>query len=865
MTSRPLLQRKFHPPPLLPPLLVRPPLLKTLQKTVTHPLTLISAPAGFGKTTAAAALYRQIRASQPAAWLTLDSYDADPNRFWRYFFNAVGTAVTLPAGFLQAVQSGQPPATQPLLIQFLNILESQTTPFTLFLDGYHQINSAQLHNDLTFLIENGPLHFHLVLLTRADPPLPLHRWRVSRRLGEIRLPALRFSPTETANFMSDLLAEPLSATELALLQEKTEGWPVGVHLAGLALRDAGGRKAKILHRLTSDNAFILEYLTAEVLQQQPAEIQAFILQTAFLPRLCDRLCRALLDPASELPALRDLVRRNLFLLPLEGEWYRYHPLFAQLVHGRFQHQQPQLAVQLTRRAARWFADNQRPLEALDLAFQAGDYPFAGALLEQMANDVLLQGDVLQVEYWRQQMPLTHLERLPWTNLAFARALLLRGRYEQVAAYLDRAAEWAGEPPLCGQIALQRATLAETLGDAAAAFLHAQEAITLIPEEDEAGRTLAGFVLAGAQRERGAVAEAVDAYLAVIHQRGVQTLPLIDALSRAHLSFLYYLQGRLRQATAIVQPLVDAPLPTPMTAAGYNSLAMVNLAWNRLDLLPELLDKAAKLIFHGGHNALAFHNQVLRARYHLGMEDLQAAAEALANAAEMHAAGAPSWLIVLLAEAQAAYHLARHDPLSARQAVAAAWSQVPAHLHGILALTEMRISLAQVDEDAPAEFAGQLAQFFDRGELGARRGWLLEGKLLRAVWQWRRGERRSAIADFTRAVELAAPEGYVRPFIEWGETATALCRATDHPYAQALLVEWLGGGRPSANNALPDPLTEREQEVLRLIAAGLTYQQIADQLVVSLNTVRHHVKGVYSKLDVRSRGQAVARAGELGLV
>lgn len=868
-----LLHTKLTPPPLRPSLVPRPQLAQKLQQALAFPLTLVSAPAGFGKTTAVAAALPRLAADAALAWLSLDAQDNEASRFWRYFFAAVETAVPRQPSLAASLDTPQPPPIQPLLTRLINQLAAQTTPLLCVLDDAHLLDQPDLWQTVGFLLDHAPPTLHLLLLTRADPPLPLHRLRARGRLLEIRADDLRFNAAETAVFLQNSAAVALPETAVAQLHAQTEGWAVGLQLAALAMPPDPPHQADFLQRLTANNRYILEYLTEEVLAQQPPHVQTFLQQTAVLQQLSGPLCDAVTETHGSDQLLADLAQRNLFVLPLSetpiGEtavpWYRYHHLFAALLQGHLRQRQPDAAPMLHQRAARWFAAHGDVETALDHALHAQDFTLSAQLLEENAGDFLMQGRARLLETWLHRLPPDQLAALPRANVAFARALLLRGRYADIQPYLTRAAATdlaAADPAFQGEIQVLRATLADTQGHAAAAMQFAQQALAVIPEEHLLSRAMAQFALAGAHREAGDTTAATVAYEAALPLCRAARLPLLALLVRAHLCFLHQLRGRLHLAAAAAAPGAAPGISHPAAAAAYVSLGSVYAEWNRLDEAAALLQEAQALVGESGHNAVAVQGQLVRARLRQAHGDAAGVQQALAEADAWFARGAPPWLEPLLREQQVQFWLAQEDAAMAARVLAQMRdTAVPLHMRDFLTLAQARIALHRKQ----ALLARRLLDgVVETAVAHERNGVLLTALLLRTLAAAVVDDAAAARADVRRALALAQPEGYVRVFVELGAPLASLLAQANHPYARELLAHFPPGVE-TAVSPLPDPLTEREMDVLRLMADGLTYQQIADALVVSVNTVRHHVKGLYSKLAVSSRAQAVARARELGLL
>lgn len=874
MVANTILRTKLLPPTLRPQRVPRPQLTETFRQTLTVPLTLVSAPAGFGKTTATAVATTHLARQEEVAlaWLTLEPLDSDPVRFWQYVFAAVSTAVALDPALAESLSAPQPPPVQALLGPLLNTLAAQSAHLLLVLDDLHRIDQPDIFEGLAFLLAHAPPTLHLVLVSRSDPPLALHQLRARGQLLEIRAGELRFDVEETAVFLQTSMGLTLADADIRSLAAQTEGWAAGLQLAGLALQGDPQARRAFIERLSHSNRYILDYLTEEVLVRQPQPVQTFLLQTSILDRLSGPLCDAVTQAEGTTAVLDQLAQQNLFLLPVnapDAGWYRYHQLFAALLQGHLQQQMPEQVARLHGRAARWFAAEGDVETAIDHALRGADFDLAADLLEAHAGAIVMQGRARTVETWLGELPLDVLTAVARANLAFARALLLRGRYDAVEPYLQRAeqSERANrDAAFRGEAHALRATLADTLGDVDTALAHARLAIDTVPDENLVVRAMAQFALAGALRETGDVSAATAAYDEALPLCRAARLVLPEMLARAHLSFLCILQGQLQRAAAVTRPVATGATRHPAMAACLIPLAQVYLAWNQPDEAERLLNRARGLVGEGGHNAAAVHFHLVHGRFLRMNGDLARASRALDEAAMLFERGAPAWLEPLLRAEQVQVRLvgsetggvADAEQLLRQHPAHAA----PSHTRLLLPLAWARIRVRQATPDSLAEALALLAEVV--AAAGACAGIVLEARVVGALAHRALGDERAARADLRLALALAEPEGHVAVFLEGGGPVAEMLRGEKRPFARQLLAAFPDEQR-AATGLLPEPLTDRETEVLVLMARGLTYQQIADELIVSVNTVRHHVKGLYGKLEVGSRATAVEKARTLGLI
>jgi LuxR family maltose regulon positive regulatory protein len=851
----------------------RPRLQATFTRAFEMPLTLVSAPPGFGKTTAALiAVHTAQRTGQHlVAWLSIDEYDNEPGRFWHYFLAALNTAV--PGLGERLAQSDDAMPVQALLPELLHEIADDARPIMFVLDDYHFIVQSEIHESVALLVEHVPPNLQLMVITRADPPLPLHRLRARGQLHEIRAADLRFSQSEAAGLLNAGLRLGLTDREVISLAAQTEGWATGLQLAGLALQGTAAdedARRYLIERLVHSNRYIPEYLAEEVLAQQPLSVQTFLLQTSILRRLCAPLCAAVTGKQDSAAILDDLIRRNLLLvsLPGEGLWFRYHQLFADLLQGQLRQQQPDLITSLHGRAAAWYESQGDTEAAVDHALLAEDYAYVVQLLDAHAGMFAMQGRVLTIEGWLGRLPDEWRRRLGRGQIAYAWALLVRGRYGEVEPYLN-AAEATVSPDdqrLNTELHTIRAALADIIGQSDTALSHAQAALASARPDDLFTQAIAQTALGGALRVRGDVEAAIVAYEQAIPLCRAAHLRLPEMLSRAHLGYLYITQGRLRQAESATRPVIADGVRHPAAGAVYVSLAHVILEWNRIAEASDLLQQALELANKSGHNATLLLGHILLARLHRMQNDIHAAQTALDTAAAQMVKGVPTWIATLLHTERVRLWLEQDAITTAEQYLSTTGelNQAAGHVTEVLSLMWARI---HYHRGRYAEAEAIIAEIVHRAEARERQGRVIEARILQALICDVRGDEPEALDNLEAALQLAEPETYISVFIEAGSALAPLLLRIEGDFARQLFDAFPAAVRQSAMTSadLPEPLTEREIDVLRLMEQGLTYQQIADALVVSINTVRHHVKGIYSKLYADSRTRAIERARTLRLI
>lgn len=890
----PLLRSKLTPPAPRRDSLRRPRLEALLLEAPRPGLTLLSAPAGFGKSTLLAQW--AAAAGQPVAWLSLDEMDNDPARFARELAAALETAGLRLAGDVHALlQARQPLPPQAILAELLNSLNDRTEPFALLLDDYQAIDAAPVHAAVTLILDHLPPAVRLLIATRADPPLPLARLRARGLLQEIRARDLRFAIEECAAFLNELRGLGLSTEQIAALEARTEGWAAGLHLAALSMQRHPD-PAEFVRDFSGSHRYVLDYLAEEVLGRLPPATHAFLLETAPLTRLSGPLCAAVLgwddaDAASRSQALlEELERSNLFLMPLDEQrsWYRYHPLFADLLRARLQQSQPGRLPVLQARAAAWCAreaaaakDEHLAREAIAYALAARDFALAAGVIETHALAWLMRGEWSAFLDWVAALPPEVVSVRPRLLLYRAATLGLRGQATAAAQVLrqaERLVESMEPAPeraqLQGYIAAIRVANADAAGDVPRALALAREALDRLPAYDFMNRTTALFALGHAHFLQGDLAAATEAWSAARHTGETTANLYAILLATAQLGKIHRIAGRLVQTAAEYREALERGAALGGRRFLGTGLVRICLAdilreWNQIETAEhEVLEGLAIEQPYGNGSTLAF-GHVTLARVRQARGDLAGAGDALRKALDLiKAAQIYPEIAAQARAAQVAWWLAQGDLASAVAHVHAlepAEATAPEIVRELDELVHARVQLAQGEADAAARRCAQLAR---AAEPAGRRGRLVEILAVQALAHHACRHASHARLALVGALALAAPERYTRVFLDEGtpmaELLATMSAAEHAAYVQELLAAF--GRGPAAIPAAPAaPLTLREIEVLRLVAAGMTNAEIAQELVVAIGTVRAHTAGIFRKLDVRNRTEAVARARALKLL
>jgi LuxR family maltose regulon positive regulatory protein len=895
----PLLATKIHAPRLRTQLVSRKHLIEQIQKGVEGPLTLLSAPAGSGKTTLLTQWLQETEL--PVAWLSLEPTDNDPTRFLTSLIAALQTLnAHIGIAALAALQTLQPPSPEMVLTLLVNdLMERGAGAMALVLDDYHVITTSSIQHGITYLLEHLPPQMHLLLATRADPPLPLARLRARGQLMEVRATNLRFGPAETRTFLQEVMGLDLETSAIALLEQRTEGWIAGLQLAALSLQGKADHTA-FLTAFSGTNRFVLEYLTDEVLAHQHESVQAFLLHTCILERLSGPLCDAVTEQEGGQAMLEVLDNANLFVVPQDEErlWYRYHHLFATALHRHLQQREPLLLPTLHRRASAWYEQHLFPVEAIQHALAIPDAELAAHLIEPTALPMALQGQVSTVFEWLHALPEALIQTRPILCIFHAGLLMLASQLEAAEARLKQAERCIQEAmpaeqirSIRGWILAERSFMATYVGDMPRASSLGHLALELLPEREVVPRIVATLAMTLSFWEHGDVTQATERHIMDAHTFiSSCNVPFASVASTFRLARLRIMQGKLRQAAALYEQLEQAvPQPEALLSvfgSVFHSLDFgeVLYEWNRLDAAEQHLLQGIALanipwaivpfVAVQGYATLA---RLYQARGHTG--EARATLEALGRLVKQRHFPAV-W------EARVTAIQARLDLVQGNKAAAICWADASGlTLHDTDLnyeneseyLTLARVRIEQGREESANTLLQDVLHLLDRlqasAEAKARLSSVLEILVVRALALAAQGDYTAALATLEQALVLAKPEGYIRLFVDEGEPMLALLhRAQAHravlSYVSTLLAAF-GEPLPTdrvapalSSDVLLEPLTRREREVLRLLLEGTSNREIARRLTLSVSTVKRHVYNLCSKLDVHSRSQVIIRARDL---
>lgn len=900
-TAGSIIATKLYILPPRPGIVLRPRLTAQLDAGLHRKLTLVSAPAGFGKTT----LISEWVAGQPrpVAWLSLDGEESDPARFLTYLIAALQTvAPGAGAAALPALQPGQPLPLEAILTALVNDISAITHDFILVLDDYHLVENPTVDKALSFLLEHLPPQLHLVMTTREDPNLPLARLRVRDQLTELRVADLRFTPGEAAEFLNRVMGLSLSDGDMVALDRRTEGWIAGLQLASLSMRGTSDVTG-FIQAFTGDHRYIVDYLVEEVLNRRSDAIRRFLLQTSILDRLNGPLCDAVTGQTGSQAQLESLQRGNFFLIPLDDRrhWYRYHHLFADVLRAHLSMEHPEQLPVLHRRASEWHEQNGSAAEAIRYALAGGDFERAAGLIERALPATRQARQEATLLNWLQALPDDVIRRRPVLSAHFTGVLLQNGRLAGAEAHLLNAERWLdggqqGQPVyadeeefqrLPGVVAMYHAGLAMFRGDVAGTMRHAGRVLELTQEGDYFVRGAASALMGLAAWTSGDLEKAHRMYATGMANLGKagHTSDVIGGFLT--LSDIRLAQGHLRQAQGNYErglQMATQQDGAPLRGAAdmHVGLSDVYRERNELALAARHLAESEALGELNGLPKNSYRWCVASARLLEAQGDLDGALEWL-NEAEPVYVGDFSPNVRPVAAMRARLWI-----MSGRLAQAHEWAREQAlssgdeldYLREFEHLTLARLLVAQAGNDRSSRLLGEALGLLERlvgaAEEGGRRGSAIEILALQTIALHLQGDRAAALASLERALVLAEPEGYARVFLDEGPVmaqllAEAAERGPMSNYA-AKLSPALAAGQPGpaagvAPSAPPDmePLSQRELEILRLFQTELSGPEIAGELVIALSTVRTHTKSIYGKLNVNSRRAAVRRATELGLI
>ena len=894
----PLLTTKTHAPQTRRNLVLRPRLVKLLN-TGLHQgrrLTLLCAPAGSGKTTLLTAWLERLDC--PHTWLSLDEGDNDPIHFITYLVEALSKIDTqMVERVEELLQTPQPPSLETLAVELVNGFAESAPLCVLVLDDIHAITSPAIFDLLDFVLSNQPDCLHLVLSSRMDPPLSIHRLRAQGLMTEVRTPELRFTHAEMTTFLNELMGLDLPDEDIAMLELCTEGWVAGLQLAALAIRQHEDRH-KFISRFTGAHRFITGYLIDEVMARLPAEMNEFLLQTAFLERLCPALCNAVTGSTESARMLHEMEQMGLFLVPLDDVrvWYRYHHLFAEFLQQSLRETNPAVLAVIHDRAGRWFEQNGFPREAVRHAFATGDQERAACLVERYVPQTAVLGQVETVFGWFADLPQETLRAHPQLGLHYALALLLAGRTAEIAPYLESAGMILPEQPLGGdetgqagvenQMPFLRSLLLYAQGNQASSIALIRDALERVPADSPSGQGDLLVLLGDLLSDGGDVLQAERVYVEALRRIPADDrYDLLSLACRYRLAHVHMLQGSLHKAVDIANDALKtfqthvATSKPALFVIGllHRTLGAVLYEWNELDVAEDHLRLAIEFETASGFRPRGQpYDGLLQLISYArdGDDDSRDAPEDITT----RRAVADLWFQSQNASCRVRLAILRGDLQQAARWVNADISMDDLAQAKAARIARIRVLVATGSagrRTADFEEARALLEpLLETAETGSQTHDLIVLTALQALVLQNLGRTTAAHNALLRSLELAAPGGYLRTYVELGEPMARLLQETSDSqnaphYASTVLAAFAHVPQdfetPPLLSLAAEPLTEREEEILRLISAGLSNPEIARELCLSVNTVKWYTSRIFDKLDVAKRAQAVDRAHELNLL
>lgn len=897
LSASDILQTKLTPPSIRADRLARPRLTRLFDASLDRPLTLISAPAGYGKTTLVGEwIVSEAEAALPLAWLSLDEDDNDVARFTAYLTSALSQVSGIDFDEIRSLlNSTQTPPIKVILTAMMSQLETLPNRFALVLDDYHLIAERSVHEAMTYLLDHLPDSIRLVIISREDPPFPLARLRGRSQLAEIRADDLRFTPEEAGQFLRQVLGINLTSTQVQELDNRTEGWVAGLQLAALAMK---GREdvAGFISAFTGSHRFIVDYLTEEVLSLQTEDVKTFLLQTSILHRLSGSLCDAVTGRTDGQFLLEQVERGNLFLISLDDQryWYRYHHLFGEILQKQLQRNYPQIILDLHRRASQWFEANGWVGESVEHAILSNDSERVARLIEAHGDRIWMRGEAATLLRWLASLPEETIRRRP--KLGVTHAFMLTAidafieaerRLKVVDAALSEASS-ALDPSeytaLLGQAATIRATISIQLGYPGEITLAAgRQALAQLPDSLVRWRAWVTMIVGNAEFAANSDITMAQTLL----EEAIRLSELADDLftmlvAVAYLTRILMNQGKLEQIEIICRKLTQRASALGWRGQPGIGVACMSRAWARYERND--LESAYEDVTFGQQATQGYElrrvslpSYVLLSRLKRLQGNDQEARRLMEQAAEMLYAENLTPPSVAVDAWRARLWLVQGDLAAAAQWANENEPEAEGELDPTRELDYMTIARIRMAQGRLDEAQVLLARLHMVAQDGRRLGHVIGICVLQALAYRLQGHLETALKPLAYALALGEPEGYVRTFLDEGAPMRDLLRLAA---ARGIAVSYVSKllAALESDNSMPatvstapqngndlEPLSERELEVLRLLADGATNREIAEALVVSIGTVKKHLNNIFLKLNVHSRTQAIATARKESLI
>jgi LuxR family transcriptional regulator, maltose regulon positive regulatory protein len=889
VTTQIITTKLFIPSP-RPELVSRPRLLERLESGLATKLTLITAQAGFGKTTLLSEWISQC--GKPVCWLSLDEGDNDLQRFLKYFIVALQRVYSdLGEDVLVALQSPKSQPTEVLLAWLINDITTTDEPLVFVLDDYHVITQPEIQQLLLFLLDHMPAQMHLIISSRSDPPWPLARLRVRGDILEIRSQEMRFTLQEAATFLNDRMGLALSSQDIAALENRTEGWIVGLQMAALSMHQRPDKEA-FIQAFTGSHRYVVDYLVEEVLGQQPPETQEFLLKTSILARLTGSLCDAVLERQNSQQVLIELEHKNLFLIPLDDErrWYRYHHLFADLLRYHLKHTFTGEVLELHKRASLWFEQNDLFADALNHALVSNEIERVVQLTDEMTVYKLDHRELKVLVNWLERLPDSAMLDYPWLLVTRTWALFNLGRYESVEANLSEIERILSTQALSdelanrirGHAAALRSYLAELREEPQFAMQQAEASLALLPPQDIKLRAFVAIRWANCLVWFGELERAIPVYQEAgeSSKRVGEYQLAITALSE--MAIVQMFTGKLRQAIDSITAISNYAEALakrhgrrlPAMGILYRHLSNIKREQNELAGASHYVNEAIKICKQWGEKETLLAGLMTLTRVQFAQGKYEQVDQSFQQINQI-ASEISAEYIAMSKSLSIHYQL-----LMGRVGQAESWLQ------------DLGLKTGEdFGYNRQQDYCNYARYLFLRGNviqalevldallevvtIAGAGMFIIRYKVLQAIFLSRLNRMEEAMAAMQAALSLARTEGYVRSILDEGEPVgellrTAIARGIEVTYAAQLLRVFQEESLQSPFQVmqavgLVDPLSDREVEVLRFLVTDLSAPEIADELYISVSTVRSHIKQIYSKLEAHSRFEAVTKARELNLL
>ena len=925
MTAQ-VLTTKLHIPPFRPTFVSRPAILESLERGLSRRLTLVCAPAGFGKTTILSEWAQSCQ--RPFTWISLDEGDNDPHRFFLHLIAAL-QRIEMDIGdvWIDSLEEPQFPPMESILTGLINEIFEVSKPFVLVLDDYHLITNRILHDALVFLVENIPHQLHLVISGRVDPPWPIARLRARGLMNEIRTRDLRFTTEEVTRFLRDVMVLKLSSQDISALEARTEGWIAGLQMAALSMK---GRRdvSSFIQSFTGSHRYIMDYLVEEILQGQSSSIQIFLLKTSILEQMTADLCdvvvgefqgqtsQDLQHPLSSQEMLEYLEHANLFVVPLDEErnWYRYHHLFSQILQSRLNQVSPSEIPILHQRASHWFENVGQYDQAILHAFSGEDIERAVDLVEKYAMMMITRSELGSLSKWLEQIPKHIIQSRPWLSTFQAWITYWHGPRAEVEGWLEAAEAALLESPevfhdpdrfdngqllskeenkhIAGQIASIRAYAAIPEGDYELVAQMAEKGLSLLPEGDFA-QSVCAIALGIANWGKGNIAASQEAF-----QKAKNFALMRGNRQQAVTAYCYYGEQQIKltylhQALRTFEEALEVARRRSGHLIGSGGFALVKMAdlyreWNELDKSEAYLSQSLEVGSHWGIADFIADTYVAGSRLNLTREDMQDAWNILQKADDLEARmKIDPWLHTRLDECRLKFWLASGDLKAVAQWIEDSGLKSDgklSYLHDLHHLNLARAWVVMGSKLQNERYLNEALHLIHRIQNAADRAqWVhekMKALILKCLALCALGKMQEAWVELKSALQLAQPGGYVRIFLDEGPPLLNLLKDLQtHSevggYATNVLIhlepeagkrKQVGSGTVfhDPSSRMVEKLTERELEILRLVKTGMNSTEIAAALTIAVSTVRSHLKNIFSKLDVHSRLEAIQKAEQLQL-